>query len=297
MPFIALPAGTLHVREAGNGPRVLLLIHGNCASSRWWNNLLCSPPEGLRLLAPDLRGCGESMRPGSGYDVATLATDLHAVLDACGVECCDIVGHSLGGAVALQMALDAPQRCRSLLLATPAPADGMPLQAPFSWLGAERTAQLFPNIALNRTVLTRALPRVAPGLHDPAALAELLDDALACEHAAVAGFTASLMAFNVIELLHSLTCPTLLLAGALDPLVPPLQLQATTTALPHSHLLIWPDCGHAPQLEHSQRFISLLTRWLADPAAVLNEAPLEWPFVEPTDPGLLKRLRQWVGLD
>ena len=65
-----------------------------------------------------------------------------------------------------------------------------------------------------------------------------------------------------------------MLAGALDPLVSPQSLEPTVAQLRHGALLIWSDCGHAPQLEQVQPFRTLLADWLADASAVLADIGL-----------------------
>src|SRR5690349_15296026 len=93
----------VHYEEAGAGPDVYVLVHGNFASWRWWRPVLDRLPPGSRAYAPDLRGCGETAGGGEAeaYAIPALAEDLLAFADAVGVRAFHLVGHSLGGAVAL----------------------------------------------------------------------------------------------------------------------------------------------------------------------------------------------------
>ena len=89
--------------------------------------------------------------------------------------------------------------------------------------------------------------------------------------------SASLHAYIGLRLLPALATldqPVLVLAGALDPLVSPQSLEPTVAQLRHGALLIWSDCGHAPQLEQVQPFRTLLADWLADASAVLADIGL-----------------------
>lgn len=270
MPTLDLPDCRLHYRDAGDGAP-LLLIHGNFASHQWWEPQFAAPPAGRRLIAPDLRGCGESEHPGYGYDVNTAAADVAALLDALGIERCDVVGHSLGGVVALRLALDHPTRVRSLLLVTPAPADGIRLDhlGPLAWLGAGSIAKLIPTLTQHHATMDHLLPHALPGLRDDAAwLARLGEGALGCDPVAISGYTVSLAELRLLPALAALEQPVLVLAGALDPLVSPESLEPTVRALPCGALLIWSDCGHAPQLEQVRPFGDLLADWLADASAV-----------------------------
>lgn len=276
MPTLDLPDCRLHYRDTGSGAP-LLLIHGNFASQQWWAPQFAEPPAGRRLIAPDLRGLGDSGRPGHGYDVATAAADVRALLDALGIERCDVLGHSLGGCVALALAVERPALVRSLLLLTPAPADGIRLDhlGPLAWLGAERIARLLPSLTQHASTMDHLLPHALPGLRDDAAqIAKLCEIALACDPVAIAGYTGALAGLRMLPALATLEQPVLVLAGALDPLVAPESLEPTVRALRHGALLIWSDCGHAPQLEQVQPLRALLADWLNDASAVLADIGL-----------------------
>jgi len=104
MPFVQLETARAHYEVAGAGRNVLVLVHGNFASSRWWRPVLDRLPPGWRAYAMDLRGCGETAPPPSGaaeeYSIPRLASDLAAFADRLDLPAFH-VGHSLGGAVAL----------------------------------------------------------------------------------------------------------------------------------------------------------------------------------------------------
>jgi pimeloyl-ACP methyl ester carboxylesterase len=107
----------------GAGERPLVLVHGFTGFRQDFASQLPSLAAHGRVLAPDLRGHGESGRAGdpAHYDFATLAADLLAFLDALDIERCDLLGHSMGGMLALRAALAAPGRVASLLLMNTAP--------------------------------------------------------------------------------------------------------------------------------------------------------------------------------
>lgn len=97
MPFIQTSNLNIHYELAGKGDTVLVLVHGNFASWRWWRPVLDRLPAGYRAYAPDLRGCGDTDRPPDGYTIEQLAADLHAFARALGLPAFHLVGHSLGG--------------------------------------------------------------------------------------------------------------------------------------------------------------------------------------------------------
>ena len=126
MPFVKAGDLRVHYLEAGEGEPVLF-VHGNWASAGWWEPCLARLPVGYHGLAPDMRGRGRTIGPDSDYSIAALAADQLALADALGFERFHMVGHSLGAAVAIQAALDAPSRIVTLTVIAPPWADGMQL--------------------------------------------------------------------------------------------------------------------------------------------------------------------------
>lgn len=106
----------LHYLDEGQG-EALLLVHGHTLDLRIWDRVVPSlVGAGLRVLRADLRGHGRSGRPDRGYHWMHHASDMAAVLDAAGVGSCALVGFSLGGGVALEMAVTMADRVASLVL-------------------------------------------------------------------------------------------------------------------------------------------------------------------------------------
>lgn len=127
MPFVQTLQADIHYEWAGSGDTVLVLLHGNLASWRWWQPVLDRLPTGHRAYAPDLRGFGETRRHQGGYSIQALVEDLHGFTAKLGLSAFHLVGHSLGGVAALQFALSHQEDVRSLTLVAPAPAEGLPL--------------------------------------------------------------------------------------------------------------------------------------------------------------------------
>ena len=76
MPFIKTSQLEMHYETGGRGKEVLLLLHGNFASWRWWQPILKNTPPGYRAYAPDMRGCGDTDQPEEGYTIVQHADDL-----------------------------------------------------------------------------------------------------------------------------------------------------------------------------------------------------------------------------
>ena len=124
---------TYTYREHGTGKQVLLLVHGNLSSSILWDLLLEGLPAGrYRMLAPDLRGFGDSSYHSPIQSIADLSQDLLAFMDALHVQQAAVMGWSMGGLVALQAAAAfSPEDEPALEMTLAAPR-------PISWLIVER---------------------------------------------------------------------------------------------------------------------------------------------------------------
>lgn len=152
MKRIALADVELACVDAGHGEAVLF-VHGLGASHSDWRHQIAPCAQHFRVLAPDLRGFGASTAGTRRIDIPQLASDLLALLDALGIERCHLVGHSMGGAVALQLALDAPQRVGRLVITNSVPS--------FSAPSLRRYGEFFYRLLLMATVGPVALAHVS----------------------------------------------------------------------------------------------------------------------------------------
>ena len=114
--WVTLRGLRFHYRKYAGEGRPLVLLHGVASNARWW--LLVGPllARRFRVFALDQRGHGETDKPDSGYDFASVVGDLGAFIDALGLEQPIVVGHSWGGNVALQFAAQHPERPAGLVL-------------------------------------------------------------------------------------------------------------------------------------------------------------------------------------
>jgi pimeloyl-ACP methyl ester carboxylesterase len=282
MPHAQTDRLDVHFQESGAGPNVFVLVHGNFASWRWWKPVFDRLPPGYRAYAPDLRGCGDTAGGRAGddaYDIPRLADDLLAFTDALGERSFHLVGHSLGGAVALQFALSHPERVLSLTLIAPAPATGLlamregdspsaKLMRSVNPESAASMAVLHSSYAMhralgtNRLMLRGALKKMMPSATlDRAEVAALLGDAARMSSDAVVGFLQALHRWNVADELWKLQVRTLIVAGGKDVLVPEAALAAMAEVLPRGKLLVWPEVGHSPQVERPDEFARLLLKF------------------------------------
>ena len=257
---------------AGAGP-VLLLVHGMGGGYENWRDVI--PPLARRhtVIAPDLPGHGASA-PGSGdYSVAALAVGLRDLLLALGHERATLVGHSLGGGIAMQLAYQFPELAERLVLVSS------------GGLGPEVSLVLraagLPGLELWIAVTARAASWVGPAVGRALSAVRLQPSPATAEVAAGyaslsdsgrrAAFLATLRSvINVSgqridasdRLYLTAGIPTLIVWGARDPVIPVSHGERAHAAIVGSRLEIFDGVGHIPQLEAPERFVAVLERFL-----------------------------------
>jgi pimeloyl-ACP methyl ester carboxylesterase len=258
--------------EAGEGP-LLLLIHGMAGTARNWETVIEPLALHNQVVAPDFPGHGDSAPGGGDYSLGSLASGLRDLMIALGRDRATLVGHSLGGGVALQFAYQFPEMVERLVLVSSGglgPEVGAILRAA-ALPGADlfiRATSTPGTIAGNW--LTGALGRV--GLRPNADLAEvgrayasLADPArrkafLSTLHAVVDTDGQRVAALDRLYLAEAL--PILIVWGERDPIIPVEHGRAAHAQLPGSHLEVFPSAGHVPMLECPGRFAAVLQRFL-----------------------------------
>src|SRR5215813_5839973 len=120
-----LSAVKLHYLKAGAGQKTLVLIHGFGDTSHMWIPLFDDFGKEYTIIAPDMRGLGESSRPAAGYDKKTISSDIHELVKSLGYQKIDLVGHDIGLMVAYAYAAQYPNEVEKLaLLEAPMPGIG-----------------------------------------------------------------------------------------------------------------------------------------------------------------------------
>jgi len=239
--------------EAGAGPPVLY-VHGNTGSRRWYSRVMDLP--GCRTIALDLPNFGRSDRLPGEPDIFRYADVLGDFIAAAALDRPVLVGHSLGGAVAMALAAARPELPRALVLVDSAAPSG--LKTPES---------RYPAIEAMRAdaeLLASALASVAPTLDDPAFLAELVDDARLMAPAAWLGHARALSLFNLSGRLGAYAAPVLVVRGGLDRLITGEMARETAAAFPRARLETLEGVGHSPIVEAPDRFVALLSRFIGE---------------------------------
>lgn len=306
MPFLSTPGLRVHFEQGGTGSTVLVLVHGNVGSWRWWQPIIENPPDGVTVYAPEIRGYGDSEHTATGYTIEQFAEDLLTFIDAMGLKKFFLVGHSLGGAVALQFTLHNQHRVHALLLVATAPAEGMSYLAedPKHVFGMtmkeNRYVQLFTRIFnLDKAFYSRTLTMITPNLdHSTPFFQALVNDAVRTSSEALKGSVTSLITWNVSELLAGLALPVTVISGEKDTVVRKDALERMVAALPFATLEVWKGVGHAPQLEEPERFSRLLSAMLStettEALAEISDGKTPEPQQTIGRVGMWSKIRSWI---
>jgi pimeloyl-ACP methyl ester carboxylesterase len=261
--------GVLHYIERGAG-EPLLLVHGLGASVFTFRRNLDRLARTFRVIAVDLAGFGGSSRAVRDYTLTAHARRLVELMDALGIERAHLLGHSMGGAVALRLAAVWPERVMRLVLVAPASPEIMRT-------GAAVTALLRPFFPLfgllyhNRRFRTMTL---RSGFHDRA---QMTDEVLEgyWGPARVRGHLEALSRLMAARRkdppvdLRAVTAPVLILWGASDRWLRPAQGERLAARLPDARLAVVPEAGHLLPEERPEEFCALVEAFLTG-----REAPV-----------------------
>lgn len=258
-------AGTrTHVHDVGTGQPVVLLHGSGPGVSAWanWQHTIPALSRGARVVAPDSIGWGQTERRDDvRYSLRSWTDHVWSVLDALDLERVSIVGNSLGGRLALQMAEDAPERIdRLVLMGSPGVGmtvtDGLKALRSYEPSLANMRALLLDYFAVNPAIITDELVRIryeasaAPGAHE-AYRAMFFDP----RHA---GSDLGITEAQV----RGVTAPTLLVHGREDKVVPPQVAWTMVNLLPDADLHVFARCGHWTQIERATEFNRLVADFL-----------------------------------
>ena len=259
-------------RMAGRGP-ALLFLHGIGDDSSTWLDLLASLSADFTVIAPDLLGHGSSAKPRADYSVAAYACGMRDLLTTLDVDRVTVVGHSLGGGVAMQFAYQFPERCERLVLVgsggvgagvhpllrlAAAPGAGLVLPllgtppAVAALRGFAGLLRVFDDADLDY-VLTRYARLVEPGTRS--AFLRTLRSVVDWRGQVV----------NMLDRCYLTEgIPTLLVWGTEDRVVPSGHALRAHRAMPGSRLVLFEGAGHFPHRSDPERFLEILREFVAE---------------------------------
>jgi pimeloyl-ACP methyl ester carboxylesterase len=264
-----------YVVDAGEGPPVVL-IHGYGDTADGWRRVVPGLLERHRVIALDIPPFGRSGQPPAKKLLDFYKQFFPTLFDELGLESATVIGHSLGGAIALHLALDHPERVDRLGLVAPA---GLAKSPPWWWQvlagygPAWRVALSLPS-PLTPVLIREGMKRFLDArlFHDPRHLQgdiahlvsmhsspKAFDKLMAAGRCCLDSYTGTLLEDSAI-----IKVPRWMAWGRHDGLVPADNARAFSQVHPDAQVHVFEDCGHYPHIEMPSRFNRLLRRWIAD---------------------------------
>lgn len=262
----------IRCRDSGGAGHPVLLTHGIGGSLELWNRQFDAPGANMRLIAWDMPSHGLSGAVPGDTDLDLIARVAWQLLDALGIQHALLVGNSLGGAVSLRMAGQAPQRVRGLLMAAAATL-GRETILPFRLMtvrglgeilskpGPMAVGQQIKSIVLREQSITPEVrAAIERNVMRPGGAAQFL---ALLRHLTNLGGQREPILQRSAALLRELRVPTVFVHGRQDAVLPVAHSTQAQRLVPSSELVILEDCGHTPQLEQPEAFNRLLAGLVA----------------------------------
>jgi pimeloyl-ACP methyl ester carboxylesterase len=270
-------------RLAGSGP-LIVLIHGITGNSAQWQPVMEVLKDRHTVFAPDLLGHGESAKPRGDYSLGAYASGIRDLLIGLAAEPATVVGHSLGGGIAMQLAYQFPERCGRLVLIS---SGGIgrevhPLLRAASLPGSEIVLPLLTHARLIEAgaTLARALgsiglqagPDIAEGARGYASLNDREARAafLHTIRAVIDPLGQRISAVDRLYLAEAM--PSMIVWGENDPIIPIEHGEIAHAAMPGSRFEVIPGAGHFPQITDPIRIAHLLAEFVDETDAAELEA-------------------------
>jgi len=283
---VVLHGHRVRFHRSGDGP-LLVLLHGIASTADTWAPVATGLAANHTVLAPDLLGHGASAKPRGDYSLGAYASGVRDLITALGYERATVVGHSLGGGIAMQFAYQFPERVERLVLIS---SGGLgrevhPILRASTLPGSEIVLALLGRRWLRTTggavgaTLGRLGLRAGEDLAGVAAGLASLGDADArgaFVHTARAAIDPGGQRVSATDRLYlAAHLPTLIVWGERDPIIPAAHGEAAHAAIPGSRLEIFAGAGHFPHREQPVRFVSLVEDFVrsTEPAAM---AEADW---------------------
>lgn len=273
--WIDVAGRPMNVIDLGGGSRTIVFVHGLSGSWPNWLEQLPVFAADHRVIAMDLPGFGHSPMPGEKITISGYARMLDELMEKLGIGASTFVGNSMGGFISAELAIDFPQRVERLVLVSPAGVStyrhtraerleplllrAAPLIAAYTGWTAARSDSFTCRPGLRN--LTLGFVTRHPSRLSPALAAEQL------RGAGKPGFMQALRAnleYPVRERLPEIACPTLIVWGEEDKVIPVADASIFEELISSSRKVIYKDTGHMAMLERPAAFNELLSDFLAD---------------------------------
>jgi 2-succinyl-6-hydroxy-2,4-cyclohexadiene-1-carboxylate synthase len=268
VPRVSINGVYLNVEQAGSGPP-LVLLHGFTGSATNWASHLAAFGRQFTLYAIDIIGHGQSDAPAvlMHYRMEQAVDDLRALLDRLDLASIALLGYSMGGRVALQLALAVPERIRALVVESASPGIADPAERAARVRADEALAASIERDGLEKFIdRWQSLPLFASQQRLPSEVWQRQRDVRLANRPiglanSLRGMGAGAME-PVWDRLETFASPTLVLAGALDAKYVE-QGAAMAQRLPRATRRVLPNVGHTTHLEAPELFDRVVLDWLA----------------------------------
>jgi pimeloyl-ACP methyl ester carboxylesterase len=276
MSVIVVDQQVVHYEALGRG-RPVIFLHGWMGSWRYWFPTMERMSEHFRTYSFDFWGFGESRRQSGSESIASYSNQVMRFLDALGIEKAILVGHSMGGMVALKTAINHPKRI-TRVAAVGAPIVGTSL----SWLLKLTEQRALADAFARMPSFRRFMFSQFLGMKDDPALAEILDDSVKSSSTTLHRTVGSMLRTDLRKDLPHLITPTLIVHGGRDNIVAPHQADLFGN-VPNAEVVVMPESHHFPFLEEADLFNDVLLRFLKQDSQL--RSPLRMPFPHPSPVG------------
>ncbi len=264
MPVIELPTGIpQHYLDPNpEGETAVLLLHGLGATGESWQPQFPALIEaGFRPIAVDARGFGQTPNPDRRWSQVQVARDMDALLAALDIPSAHAVGISMGGTLALQLALDFPRRVQRLVLVNTFAR--LKPTSPFGWL------YFFYRYLLVRFVSLETQAKLVAGRTFPKAEHEdlrqmLIEQIRQADPRSYRAAMLTLATFDVLDWLPTVQAPTLVVTGDQDTTVPPPAQRHLVEGIPNARQVVIQGAGHAVTADSPGEFNRVLLEFLTD---------------------------------
>ena len=266
----AIPdTGALHRVERGCGSPALLFLHHFGGSSKAWTGVVSELEDDHRCVMPDLRGFGRSDALTTDACIDDYADDVLDLVRAMDLERYALVGHSMGGKIAMAVAARKPSGLMSLVLLATSPPTPEPIEA-------GQRAHLLAN-QLNRAAAEQSASKDVAWPLPKTLLLQVIEDRFRCSPSAWRWWLSCGSREDIAATLCRISVPVHVISGQLDSTIPTAVVQSEVMArIPHATLKLIPDCGHLIPLEAPQavaRCIRFATRKHGVDAAINLQPP------------------------
>ena len=264
MAAVEVAGRQVHYDDTGGDRPALVLLQGFMASRPIWKWQIEAFAPRYRVITIDNRDAGESDPEPATYTVADMADDVAGLLDALKIARASVLGHSMGGYIALAFAERHPERLDKLILVSTSALAGGALGRPAPTYNRDR----WIDDPFERT-FQRYGAMTGPGYFDSrpeqlTAIAELARGNRMTFEAMARQSDSAFMSHDARSALPNISAPTLVIHGTVDPTIPLSAGRRMAEAIPGARLVEFADVGHLPHLERTEEFNRIVLDFLGE---------------------------------